>query len=116
MSRKLTRKGNLPGLMKAIPKNYKMSRTTKAKAIRGVQRKARRLHIKLPTPHRPRPRRYHWRQNRRYHGQGMEGLREASIASAKLLSKPLDTAIEGFHVANGFRKMYLAVKRWWYRL
>lgn len=46
-----------------------------------------------------------------YRGQGFEGFREAGVAGVKLLSHPVDQAIEGYHVVNGIRKMWKAIKQ-----
>ncbi len=96
----MTRKGNPLGLMKGISKNPKMSPSAKAKAIRKLKAQARRRGL-LPKI-----------RGRRTQSQGMEGFREAGVATVKLLSHPVDQAIEGYHVVNGIRKVWKAISRW----
>jgi hypothetical protein len=95
--RKMNRKGNPYGLLKAIKANPKMSRRQKQQARAGVRRKYR-IRVRRRSP--------------RQTGQGFQGFKEASLASAKLLSTPIHQGVEGYHVVNGIRKMWKAVEKW----
>ncbi len=84
-----------------------MSRSTKDLARRRVRARARRMGVTLPH--------IQGGPDHKYRGQGISGLREASIAGIKLASKPIDTVIESYHVGNGIYKMYKTIQRWWER-
>jgi hypothetical protein len=95
----MNKKGNAYGLLKAIKANSTMSNRQKQKAVAGVRR------------------RYGLGKQRRNpahsrHGQGFEGFKEASFATAKLVSAPVHQAVEGYHVVNGIRKMWKAAEKW----
>ena len=92
----MKRKGNLYALKKAIRANPNMGPSAKRKALSTIQRKLARAGT---NSHRRKPHRGNL---------GMEGFKEAGMATAKLVSNPVHQVVEGYHVANGLNK----IRKW----
>ncbi|TMI32442.1 hypothetical protein E6H29_02270 [Candidatus Bathyarchaeota archaeon] len=99
----MTRKGNPVALMKGIRHNSRMSPSAKRKAMKTLRAQAQRRGLLPKIRNRRTP---------QYRSQGFEGFREAGVASVKLLSHPVDQAIEGYHVVSGVRKLWNAFSGW----
>jgi hypothetical protein len=92
----MARRGNLRALKKAVRANPNMSASAKIKALSTIQRELGRAGPKA-RGHRP------------HRGNlGMEGFKEASMATAKLASNPVHQVVEGYHVVNGLNK----IRKW----
>jgi len=92
----MARKGNLYALKKAIKANPNMGPSAKKKALSTIHRK---LARGGPNSHR----------HRIHRGSlGMEGFKEAGMATAKLVSNPVHQVVEGYHVVNGLNK----IRKW----
>jgi hypothetical protein len=90
----MARRGNLPALKKAVRANPNMTATAKRKALSTIQKKIARAR---PKSHRSKP---------ASSNLGVEGFKEASMATVKLVSHPVEQALEGYHLMNGLRKMW----------
>ncbi len=96
----MSRKGNLSALKKAIKANHSMPPSAKRKALSTIENKIARVRPKSSHP-KPRP-----------GNLGLEGFKEAGIATVKLVSHPIDQAVEGYHLFDGIRKMWKAIEKW----
>src|SRR5712691_9137724 len=90
------RRGNRQALMKAVRSNPRMSAATKRKALATLKGQI----------GRSRSGRGFGRGSRRSGNLGMQGFREAGMATVKLASQPVSQAVETYHLINGLNKIW----------
>lgn len=83
-------------MKKAIRANPNMDPSAKRKALSTIHRKLARAR---PKSHRHKPHR---------ETLGIEGFKEAGMATAKLVSNPVHQVVEGYHIVNGLNK----IRKW----